>query len=113
MTAPRRGDKVRVTFDATYEEDFGGGWHQVDAGHSQWLPLVPPHATIELIEDLRLGDVYRATPDDEGQVPHIVTYVGDNIDAKPWYCLTCSQPARDFLVPRPLILLIRDGRVVA
>lgn len=105
---PRKGDKVRVTYEAELASPYmPGEERRVKVGYAYYT--VPSDASIEVIEDLRPGDVYRATPDD-GARPHIVAYIGTG--SKPWYCLTCQQWSRDFLIPRPLTLLVRDGNPV-
>lgn len=48
MTEPKRGDRVRVTYEAIYENAAGEGAHWLSAGDR--APLVPPGATIEVIK---------------------------------------------------------------
>ena len=49
---PRKGDRVRVTYEANFlrrEDDLdNGGWVRLEAG--RYNPLVPPNATIEVLK---------------------------------------------------------------
>jgi hypothetical protein len=103
---PRKGDRVRVTFDATYECDVAFTGATVDA-----YVLVdnvthgaPKGATIEPIEDLHPGDVYR---DADGTVAVYDSHRG-------WFLVetgvsTCGWTDN---LRRPLTLLVRNGAVV-
>ena len=105
----RQGQRVRVSYEATYESAGLG-----DSAHAHYVNVgvpvqagVPAHATIEPIEDLRAGDV-------------ILTAAGFTV-----YCLHLGSegfytPQKDAPkhwwnapdLPRPLTLLVRDGKAV-
>jgi hypothetical protein len=108
---PRKGDKVRVTYEAVYAgpDELG---HRID-----WCPSlpcppevirqhIPADATIEVIEDLRDGDVYLDAND------HAVMYRHKSNSERPWFCLTHLEWHKDDLVTRPLSLIVRDRKRV-
>jgi hypothetical protein len=115
---PRKGDRVRVTYEAVYVEQipsFGSTRHilRVDASDRRPEYSAPPDATLEVIEDLRPGDVYRDKDGDLG------VYVGG--EERPWLLLTIMGKVRrdgmteqlpDLILVRPLTLLVRDGESV-
>jgi hypothetical protein len=113
MTEFRTGQHVRVTYEATYAvRDRTDDWHQVVVnrlGRDDMWCSVPPDATIEPVEDLQLGDVYRT--DDGKTVAHLP---GRDGYGKPW--IEISAPMQwwmtDDEVQRPLTLLVRDGKPV-
>lgn len=111
MTELRKGQRVKVSFEGEVVEVDGiERWVTVVHGGSHRAVIWTMYATIEPIEDLRHLDVYRSEPED-GAMPHVVAYLHPN-SPEPWYCLTCAQRSRDSLVPRPLTLLVRDGKAV-
>jgi hypothetical protein len=109
---PRKGDKVRVTLDCEYigENGFGQTLIKADGGETFYLPGT---TAVEVIEDLRPGDVYRDRDGDLG------VYVAD--EERPWLLLTImgkvrrdgmTEPLPDLILVRPLTLLVRDGKPV-
>jgi hypothetical protein len=107
---PRKGDRVRVTYEAEYVEQipsFGSTRHILSADDSssgrRSEYSAPPNATIEVFEDLRPGDVVL---DRDGvwlyrtEKPQLVwrTFVG------------IESP--DSYAARPFMLHIRDGQVI-
>jgi hypothetical protein len=76
---------------------------------------VPADATIEVLEDLRPGDVYRDAEDD------VAAYLPDG-GTRPWLVIgirgcvravNVGERAYDEWLYRPLTLLVRDGKPVA
>jgi hypothetical protein len=118
--APRQGDKVRVSFDATYDGPCGnaGAYVRVRCGrpdHQVYDGVlhVPSGATVEVLaapEDLRAGDVYLTA---DGVVVMCVDPDALLTDALVWTYASLSGGSwrRDHDVARPLTLLVRDGQV--
>jgi hypothetical protein len=108
MTA-RKGDKVRVTFEGRYFPYTDYATVETPDG----LALaVPADATIEVLEDLRPGDVYRVP---NGEVAVYVPGAGE-VERTSWCLLRKNGREYDWVenvdVPRPLTLLVRDGKPV-
>lgn len=108
----RKGQKVKVSYEAEYEGPFFDGWHQLQIGKR--APIAPPDATIEPIEDLQPGDVYL---DAEGDIavwlpahqsrPWLVTHIRGCVRA-----VNVGERAYGEYMQRPLTLLVRDGKPV-
>lgn len=131
MSAPKPGDRVRVTYEGVWTEAAGPG---VVAGGgvgfvrplTGWASeiVVSNNATVEVIAspvyvnsdttEHRPGDVVLS---DEG---HVLAWRPDLDANRPWldiYLPRYNRPsltknARDECTSRPLTLLVRDGQVV-
>jgi hypothetical protein len=109
---PRKGDLVRVTYEGRYFPYTDYATVETPDG----LALaVPADATIEVLEDLRPGDVYRDAEDD------VAAYLPDG-GTRPWLVIgirgcvravNVGERAYDEWLYRPLTLLVRDGKPVA
>jgi hypothetical protein len=108
MTELRKGQKVRVTFEAEYLDELETFAHRAtrQIGENTHYYRIPADATIEPIEDLRPGDIYREN--ESGDVyARAMGYEG-------WRLINCHCGRR---VPHnsdplgPLTLLVRDGQV--
>lgn len=113
MSELRKGDRVRVTFEAEYQSEYPP-YHLLRAGRDGYT-IVAPHdvAIIELIqprlEDLRPGDVYRTADDLVAIYSHSSRLTGEAAWAVP---ANSTWWASDDEIKRPLTLLVRDGQVV-
>jgi hypothetical protein len=106
---PRKGDRVRVTYEAEYEYyDEGQKGHRVTSTVGRASLFAPPGATLEVLEDLRPGDVYR---DDDAALVIYVPISSVPIEGYPWLNANGDRVA-DSYATRPLTLLVRDGREV-
>lgn len=102
----RAGQKVRVSYEATYYVQQGDGSHSVEIVRSaragEFLATVPADATIEPIEDLRPGDV----------VIDANKCVYERTVNHEWIEPGSADRLPDALICRPLTLLVRDGKPV-
>lgn len=125
MSELRKGQTVRVTYEAEWLLEYAGKGEPrglVKVGRADFG--VPNDATIEPIEDLRPGDVYRDVvgdvllyaprenePEPRDPKSWILIHRGDS-DAHAF----CRTPGLRFFdhgdVRRPLSLLLRDGQPV-
>lgn len=118
MTELRPGQWVKVSYEAEYvtpPTTFEPGHYvRVPDGPVERRAYVPPTATLEPIEDLRPGDIYR---DESGDVGVWLP----NEYGSPWLMVHLSRDSRavhsgdrapDQYMTRPLTLLVRDGKLV-
>lgn len=107
MSEFRKGQKVRVTFDAVYTETARAGhwvrWVDTRQGEVRDRPtFIPLDAAFEPVEDLQHDDIVR---DDRGAI------LCRSRTGGWWYFADGSHYPDDKAI-RPLALLVRDGQVV-
>lgn len=109
---PKNGDRVRVVLEGTVRRTNRNGWLDVGYGAAT-SALYEPEVTIERLPDpepeWQPGDVVLAA---DGK-----TYLRSNHDwdDEPWVCSEAriASPWRaEGELPRPLTLLVRDGKQV-
>jgi hypothetical protein len=100
MTAPKRGDKVRVTYEAVYLHPYlyGDGREQIVSGSGDRHVMVPADATIEVIEPTwEAGDV---VVDALGE---IAVYTPSPLTGSPmWMVAGVVMPQYDSEMTKPL-----------
>jgi hypothetical protein len=109
-----KGARVRVTYEGEYVSlaPDGSGCHRVKVPCGALVgDHVPADATIEPVEDLQSGDVYR---DADGRTCMYAPEIPN--DGMPWVLIRKTDGAGKWVadcdVQRPLTLLVRDGKPV-
>jgi hypothetical protein len=78
MTAPKPGDRVRVTFDAIYQRPHDNGGHIVAVdmpGYPGYWATVPDDAIVEVLsKPLQVGDTLTIGVDPEPPIGTVLIY---------------------------------------
>lgn len=113
MSAPKKGDRVKVTYQAEVLADQPDGVPLLIGVPGKWGHFIPSSATVEVLAspvyvnhdttEYRVGDVVR-----DADACVVVRLPGAS-----WIDTEDGGRVRDTYLTPPLTLLIRDGQVIA